>query len=225
MSASVNKDEYRGYETCREAWAIAGHRFDLTWPADMDALLDLPETQRRFDRDEFMPYWAQPWPAAVMLAETLFLGESGDNRPAVEMGCGVGLVSLAAVMMGWSVTAGDYDQDALAFTELNARNNNVQLAACERIDFRQPLTEPMYDLILGADVTYERRLCAPAACWIASAMKPGGKAMISDPNRAVADAFISCARDAGFHVREEKVQTTLPDNSLANGRIWQLTHS
>ena len=215
-------ETFRGYEVRRSQWAIAGHLFDLTWPADVDALLDLPETQKRFDRDEYMPYWAQPWPSSVLLAETLLKGEPGDGRRTVEIGCGVGLVSLAAAASGWSVLASDYDADATAFAELNARRNHLTLAGTARIDYRQTLDEPAYDGVLGADLAYERRNCEPVAAWIASALKPGGQALICDPNRTAADEFPQRAIDAGLKVDVESLETRHPEGLLIRGRIWRL---
>src|SRR5437870_2493483 len=106
----------------REVWTIAGRRFDLSWPADMDALLDAAETQRRFKQDEYMPYWAQPWPGAVLLAQAVLSGPEGEGRRAIELGCGIGLVSIAAAMKGWSVLASDYEERALQFALLNAQH-------------------------------------------------------------------------------------------------------
>ena len=131
MSESDQGKTFRGYKVRRERWTIGGRSFDLTWPTDVDALLDSPRTQRRHDQDGYMPYWAQPWPAGVLLAEAVLQGERGGGREAIEIGCGIGLVALAAATMGWRVTAGDYDEDALAFVSLNAERNGVELASLE----------------------------------------------------------------------------------------------
>lgn len=222
MPGPREREEFRGYAVQRASWEIAGRSFDLTWPADVDALLDLPITQERFDRDEYMPYWAQPWPAAVLLAEAVLRGEPGAGRPAVEIGGGVGLVSLAAAAMGWSVVASDYDEDAIAFAELNARNNDIALAAYELIDYREPLPGPRYDFILGADLLYERVKGEPVASWISSALRVSGKALLSDPNRSIADNFPDHARAAGLKIDVRSVQTTAPDGKSTRGRIWRL---
>jgi predicted nicotinamide N-methyase len=191
----------------------------------MDALLDSTSTQERFQRDEYMPYWAQPWPASALLAEAVLRGPEGSGRPAVEVGCGVGLVSLAAAARGWSVVASDYDQDAVAFAELNARLNALALAGTALVDYRVPLSAPVYDLVLGSDLLYERMKCAPVARWVASALRPDGLAMLSDPNRAAADSFPEHARAAGLRVEVEEVETTAPAGLLTRGRIWRARHA
>lgn len=214
--------EIRGYPVRQETWTIEGHRFDLAWPADMDALLDLPRTRERFKQDEYMPYWAQPWPGSVLLAEAVLRGPDGAGRPAVEIGCGVGVVSIAAAMRGWSVTATDYDPDAIAFAQFNAERNGVRLAGCEVLDYRMLPDSPKYDLVLGSDLLYERRNCEPVARWVASALRPGGQAWLSDPNRSAAESFEGYARSFGLDPVVEAVETTGPAGLVIKGRIWRV---
>ncbi len=217
-----DRETYRGYAVRRETWQLGGHSLDLTWPMDIDALLDLPAVQERFARDEYMPYWAQPWPASVLLAEAVLAGEEGRGRAAVELGCGVGVVSLAAAIKGWSITASDYDEDAIAFAELNAARNGVGLAGTARLDFRVPLKEPAYERVFGADLTYERRNAEPLARWLASALVAGGTAWLSDPNRSAGDGFPEYVEAAGLRVEVQAVETAAPAGLLHRGRIWRV---
>jgi predicted nicotinamide N-methyase len=216
---------FRGYLVRREAWLIAGHTLQLIWPADMDALLDRPQTHERFKQDEYMPYWAQPWPSSALLAEAVFHGPAGNGRPAIEIGCGVGVVSIAAALMGWAVTASDYDEDATFFARYNAHLNHVELAGSICLDYRIPLDEPRFDLILGSDLLYERNKCEPVARWVASALRPGGEAWLSDPNRSAADGFEDWARSFGLDPVMERVETTAPAGLLTRGRIWRVRHA
>ncbi|HPD31048.1 MAG TPA: methyltransferase domain-containing protein [Phycisphaerae bacterium] len=215
-------DCYLGYVVRRETWRVGGQTFHLIWPADIDGLLDLPDVQERFSKDQYMPYWAQPWPAGVLLAEAILAGEDGQGRQAVELGCGIGLVSLAAARMGWSITASDYDEHAIAFARLNAANNNICLAAARMIDFRLPPESSAYERVFGADLTYERRNAEPLARWLASALKAGGEAWLSDPNRSAGDEFPSHARALGLKVDVRAVESTSPVGLLHRGRIWRV---
>jgi predicted nicotinamide N-methyase len=189
----------------------------------MDALLDDAGVQARHAVDGYMPYWAQPWPAAVLLAEAVLRGEDGAGRSAIEIGCGVGLVSLAAARAGWRVTATDYDADAVAFAALNAERNGLSLDGCRCLDYRSRTDGRTYDLVLGADLLYERRNAEPLAGWIASALAPGGAALVSDPNRSAAETFPETAYRAAFGVSVTPVETTSPAGLLTRGRIWRLT--
>ena len=53
------------------AWTIEGRTFRLTLPAVPDAFLEDPEVHAAFDRDEYMPYWAFLWPAALKMSATI----------------------------------------------------------------------------------------------------------------------------------------------------------
>lgn len=209
----------------REHWAILGRAFDLSWPADMNALLDAEETHERFRRDEYMPYWAQPWPSAVVLAEAVLQGPPGEGRPAIELGCGIGLSGIAAAMNGWSVTVTDYDTQAIAFARINAERSGVTLTGARLLDYRVPLERGDYDLVLASDLLYERRNVEPLARWIASALRPGGTALVSDPNRSAAEGFPDALRGVGLDVHVQAVETRSPAGLLIRGRIWHVAHA
>jgi predicted nicotinamide N-methyase len=219
VKMSSSRDSLR-----REVWTIANRRFDLSWPANMDALLDDPETHRRFARDEYMPYWAQPWPASVLLAEAVLSGPPGEGRAAVEIGCGIGLVSIAAAMRDWSVVATDYDPEAIAFARLNAERSGVRLHDARVLDYREPSSE-QYDLIVASDLLYERKKAEPVARWIASALKPDGVAFVSDPNRTAADGFDKELVRSRLAARVDRVETMSPAGLQIKGRIWRMTRA
>ena len=90
-------DLYRGCRSFRfplshELITLAGHDFSMARVADIDALfaqlLNQPSTHPDVT-DERIPYWAEIWPAAIGLAEYLFLHPSlVMGKKVVEIGCG-----------------------------------------------------------------------------------------------------------------------------------------
>jgi predicted nicotinamide N-methyase len=112
--------------------------------------------EEAFARDEFLPYWAELWPAATALAEAL---PDVQGRRVVELGCGLGLTSLVAAAKGAVVTAADWAADAVDLLRANAARNGLQLRAEVR-DWREPWHE-RFDLALAADVFYEERNVEP----------------------------------------------------------------
>lgn len=215
-------DEFGSYPVRRESWTLGGERFALIWPADIDVLLDDPRTQERFAREEYMPYWAVPWPSAMLLAEYVLTQPRGDGGRAIELGCGVGLVSVAAARAGWKVTATDWDADALRFAEENARANGVSLAGASGLDWREPFDGEPFDLILASDVLYERRNVEPVARWIRSALAAGGTALVSDSNRSSAEGFAKAAEEAGLSVERIAREFMPPYGLLVRGTIYRL---
>jgi predicted nicotinamide N-methyase len=124
----------------------------LLRPVSPDALLD----EDAFARDEFLPYWAELWPAATALAVAL---PDVAGLRVVELGCGLGLPSLVAAARGADVTASDWAEDAIELLRENAARNGLALRAEVR-DWREPWPE-RFDVVIAADVLYERRNVEP----------------------------------------------------------------
>ncbi len=125
----------------------------LLRPVAPDALID----ETAFGKDEFLPYWAELWPAATALAGAL--PPSLEGARVVELGCGLGLPSLVAAARGAAVTATDWAQDAVDLLARNAAANGLELRTDVR-DWRDPWPE-RFDLGLAADVLYEERNVEP----------------------------------------------------------------
>ena len=135
-----------------ETRTVAGVRLRLLRPDSPEALID----EEAFARDEFLPYWAELWPAATALAEAL---PDVRGLRVVELGCGLGVTSLVAAAKGAEVTATDWATDAVELLRENAARNSLALRAEVR-DWREPWDE-RFDLALAADVLYERRNVEP----------------------------------------------------------------
>jgi predicted nicotinamide N-methyase len=135
-----------------ERIAVGGVELTLLRPVSPEALID----EDAFARDEFLPYWADLWPAARALADAL---PEVRGLRVVELGCGLGLPSLAAAARGADVTATDWADDAIALLRENAARNGLELRAEVR-DWRERWAE-RFDLALAADVLYERRNVEP----------------------------------------------------------------
>jgi len=138
--------------TSSETLRVGGVELTLERPSEPEALLD----EEAFADDEFMPYWAELWPAGLALAEAL--PERLDGMRVVELGCGLGVPSLVAAARGAKVTAVDWAADAIALLRENAARNRLELEAV-RADWRS--FEGSFDLALAADVLYEERNVEP----------------------------------------------------------------
>jgi len=192
-----------GHALRRLSARILDRTLELVAPADPEALLDSAEVIERFEKDEYLPYWSDLWPSAVLLALLLARegGPPGGQRTLLELGCGLGLASVAAAHAGWAVTASDYDEDALVFAAHNAACNGARIAT-RRIDWRDPDAACSYDRIVASDLLYERRNAEPIARFVASRLAPGGEAWIVDPFRDSARGARGSFRAAGLDVRE-----------------------
>ena len=168
--------------------------------------------EEEFVKDERLPYWADIWPASTVLA-THMIGLSGKSRGStrrrgLELGCGVGLVTTAAIIAGYDMTATDYYTDALAFSRANAwRITGIEPEA-RMMDWRSfPADARGYDLILASDVLYEKEYALLLPGIFKAALAPGGMVIVADPGRiGVPDFKKECAAN-GLVIRDK---TTIP---------------
>lgn len=182
---------------------IAGWTFRLWRPADPDASLDHADAEA-WSAGTRDPYWVYLWPAAEKTVETL-LGPVGPTLPGargrvLELGCGIGLVGLAAGSGGATVTFSDIQADACRLAAINAAENGVT-AETLAFDWADPPAGlAPFDLIVGSDLVYEGVAHDRLLTTLSALLAPAGRAVFGDPGRAELPTFLERADSAGFAV-------------------------
>jgi len=219
-------ERLRGHAVRSEQVRVGERTYDLLVPASVEQLLDDPAVEAQFEQDEYMPYWAMLWPAALMLAEEVSKwGVADAQLEVLEIGAGLGLVGLVAAEQGHSVTITDYDEDALAFVRASAERKGIPVPRTCHVDWRKQDEELRADRILAADVLYEARNLKAVANFVSHHLSDNGMALISDPCRRTADTFALTARDAGLAVTERATGCTPPGRATpVEGRIFEVVH-
>jgi len=172
-----------------EVVGIAGRDLALLRPRDTESLLD----EDAFEHDEFLPYWAELWPSALALARFVG-GRALRGARCLEIGCGLGLPSLAAVVAGGRVTATDWAADSIAMTLENARRNGLTLEALQ-VSWTEPaplLARAPWDIVLASDVLYEPRN-GEALLPLLPRLIDKGEIWLADPGRPAARPFLERA--------------------------------
>lgn len=172
---------------------------DLMLPATPDALLDTKEVQEANLRDDAMPYWATLWPAAEAMATILPQGPWPAGTEVWEIGCGLGLVGIAALQRGWQVHLTDYEPSALAAARYNAALNGFPDANVHRLDWRCP-PDHKCPVILACDVVYEARHHQPVLDLIDAMLTEDGCCWIGDPGRTPIVPFYQLARERPWEI-------------------------
>jgi predicted nicotinamide N-methyase len=182
------------FDVVHSDFRIGGRVVTIYHPRNADALI----SEEDFVADERLPYWADIWPSARVLAEHV-VGMQADGRRLLELGCGAGLVSVAAAIAGFDVTASDYYDDALRFTALNVLVNTGVLIETREADWRRfPHDMGRFDLVVASDVLYEREYATLVASVIDRTLLGRGNARIADPGRIAAPEFVEQCKERGM---------------------------
>ena len=182
---SLRADLERRFRTATRTVQVGGKEVELLSPANADDLI----SEDDYVMDERLPYWADLWPSAQILAEEVRTMRLAGQR-VLELGCGMGLVAIAAAMAGASVTASDYYDDALLFARLNAAEATGETIATRMVDWsKMPSDLGKFDVVLASDVLYEPRYAAMVASAIAATLARGGEAIVADPGRIALPNF------------------------------------
>lgn len=165
----------------------------VTYPTDTDLLLDHVSG----DAEQNLPYWAEIWPSGIALAAAI------DQQPGrvrnlniLELGCGMGITAAVAVRHGAQLTITDYAPEALALTRLTSlRHAGLEPERARRLNWRRDdLTDILehgpFDVVLAADVLYERRDIEPLLRAIEMLVKPSGALWLAEPGREPAKTFL-----------------------------------
>ena len=176
--------------------------YHITHPVSADELID----EEEFDRDERLPYWAELWPSALALSRHLSERDLANAR-AIELGCGIGLPTVIALSRGATVLATDHYEAALDFTVHNARTNLGREPDTVLLDWRTPEIDGIgtFDLVLAADVLYERKNAMALADLVPRLLAPGGEAVFADPRRDETPVFVQAMEENGFEDLTENV--------------------
>jgi predicted nicotinamide N-methyase len=185
-----------------ELIAIGRTELVLLRPDDPEGLID----ERRFEEDEFLPYWAELWPSGVALAAHVAALELEGAR-VLEVGAGLALPSFAAAQAGADVLVSDWAPEAVELAAVNAAANGLDVTtALLAWDDESARALGPFELVLAADVLYEERNAAPLLRLLEAVVARDGEALIADPGRRHAPAFFGSARLAGWSVEHTPLE-------------------
>jgi predicted nicotinamide N-methyase len=156
-----------------------------------------------------LPYWAEMWESAMGIAQFL-VKQSGsvDGMSVLDLGCGMGLAGTVAAARGDRVLFADLEAPALLFARLNSLPW-VTRARARRLDWRKDTLGERFDLILGADILYERRQWDYLEPFWREHLRENGSVLLGEPGRKSGELFVDWIRAKGWTLSEfqEPVET------------------
>lgn len=163
------------------------------------------------------PYWAFAWAGGQALAR--YILDNPDivaGKQVLDFGSGSGLVAIAAAKAGAAgVLAAEIDPFAAAAIRLNAASNGVAVEPIIRdlID-----SSGTWDVVLAADVCYERPVAQQIESWLNALARLGKTVLVGDPGRLyLPKRGLTC-------LETYSVQTTreLEDTDLRRTSVWRV---
>jgi len=172
----------------------------------------------RTERDA-PPFWAFPWAGGQGLARyVLDHQETVAGRRVLDVASGSGLVAIAAAQAGARVVlATDIDEHALAAIALNAAANGASQVTPRRLDLAAA-DHGDAEVILAADVFYQRDLAAVALAFLKAARHAGATVLVADPARS----FVPRAELTPVTTYEIPVLQVLEDTQVKTVTIYRL---
>jgi predicted nicotinamide N-methyase len=206
----------------REQVIIDDRTFVISRPGESDRLLDHPAIRAAFAVDEYLPYWADLWPAARMLAKVIIQERWPPGTEALEIGCGLGLPGVVGLSKGLRVTFSDYDPTALRFAADNARLNGFSDFKTLRLDWRCPPEGLQIPVLLASDLVYEVRNVEPLVGFVKKALSLGGLCLMTDQDRLPSQTMRAALEDSGLEFSAQIVRAGEPGKRRVKGTLYRV---
>jgi len=164
---------YKEYETETTEVVINGKKFSILLPKYLDQFINSIDVFHDF------PLWAKIWKASWVLAGYLADMPVNINKRILEIGGGVGLVSIVAAAFGHKITMTEHNPDALNFARANACRNHCPDLAIFKLDWLHSGLTDQFDMIVASEVTYKEEDFSPLTRLFRSNLKPGGEIILA----------------------------------------------
>jgi predicted nicotinamide N-methyase len=159
-----------------------------------------------------LPFWAKVWESGFVLAHFLGRQPVVAGRRILEIGAGIGIVGVYAALCGHDVTITDNNGDALLFARGHTLLNGCPHVPVRHLDWRTPELDRPYDMIVGADVVYDRRSYGDLVRFLKAALAPDGIVFLAKNEQFQARAFLAALTE-NFEFKQS-VQTIRSEDRI-----------
>ncbi|WP_319408936.1 methyltransferase [uncultured Desulfosarcina sp.] len=174
---------HQTYDTVTTPVTINGQTLRLFTPASIDRFINPDDVMDNF------PLWAKIWDASAVLASYLVSPPPNPMKTMLEIGCGLGMVGIAAAKAGHRITMTELNPDALNFARANAMANGCPEVAIERLDWNAPELEERFDMIVGSETVYKTENIDGLDALFDRYLNPGGTIILAEGVRRTGVEF------------------------------------
>lgn len=163
--------------------------------------------------------FGQVWPAGERLAELMCDYPIAGKR-VLEIGCGLGLSSLVLKRRRANITASDHHPLARVLLAHNAKVNRLApIPYCDLPWGGCNTTLGRFDLIVGADILYERGQAELLAGIVARHAGSGCEIVITDPGRGNSAEFSRALALQGFALTSSAMPAAVAGGPSGRGHL------
>lgn len=191
------KSFHKEYETESTDVIVNGRTFKILLPRYLSRFINTYDVFHEF------PLWAKIWQASWVLAGHLDTMPVDTGKNFLEIGAGVGLVSIVAASSGHRITMTEYSRDALQFARANAHINGCSHLPIIALDWNRPNLPAEFDYIVASEVSYKEEDLQPLLTLFKTYLKPEGKVILAGEMRKVSKNFYK-QLEAVFNIRVQK---------------------
>ena len=189
------------YATDTTEVVIENRPFRILTPSSLESFVDPDDLFHHF------PLWCKLWEASRILAAFLSHKPVEPRKQLIEIGAGLGLVSIAAAAAGHDITLTDYNLHALEFARANAHINGLPQLAVQRLDWNRPDLDRKFDLLVGSEVIYKKQDFEPLIRLFQHALQPHGEIILASEARGIMTEFLHHIEpDYHFKFKETALQ-------------------
>ncbi len=209
-----------GYLTRHQRIRLGGQDYDIRSLADHQQFADPDGHAEKLGISSAQwPLFGQIWPAGRLLANAMEAFDI-DGKRILEIGCGLGLASLVLQRRGAEVIATDMHPLAESFLAYNSALNGLPSVPYRNLHWAVPLpTLGRFDLLIAADVLYERAHAELIAALVERHALPEAEVVLTDPGRGSSGAFTRALELQGFEASESRGALDEDDVPPFRGRL------
>jgi predicted nicotinamide N-methyase len=201
-----------------------GRKWFLHRTGDLETIWE-NMSREEFGEEERMPYWAELWPASLLLCRWLSRNQDAiAGRYCLDVGCGLGLTGIVGSHLGAKVVGMDHQWPAVFFSRENAELNGVAQPLWVLMDWRDPGFKPRsFDFMWGGDIVYETRFYHPLTRLFKECLAPGGRIWLAEPRRSVSRPVWERLAGDGFAVRKLFTEPVPVEGYHVTVNLWEMT--
>ena len=199
---------HKEYETNAIELVVNGRKFQMLLPKDLTRFINPNDILDGF------PLWAKIWQASWVLADYIAKKPVDSKKKMLEIGAGIGLVSIVAASFGHRISLTEFNSDALQFARANACINRCPQLPILAMDWNRPRLTETFDYIVASEVTFRKNDWQPLVKLFKTYLNPRGQVILTGELKRV-DKDIYQILETDFNLRIQKIVLRSSGEELA----------